>query len=165
MNGKETLTRTKQTMSAETTWGCWFAWELDLYLNALYRWYLMSALGFGNFSIFSPEHWSDWIDVVLDGWNPSNQLKRVVSWFIPLFPGLSTLRDAMQHFLHQKATWFPMNKWRKSCNCAPFCDRWKTAPSLPKSSRYLVSGWLHHLKAFSEGVCGSKHQLKRYLED
>ncbi len=38
-------------------------------------------------------------------------------------------------------------------------------PSLPKSPKYLVSRCLDPLKAFSGGVCGSKHLLTRYLED
>ena len=38
-------------------------------------------------------------------------------------------------------------------------------PSLPKSPKYLVSRCLDPLKAFSAGVCGSKHLLTRYLED
>ena len=38
-------------------------------------------------------------------------------------------------------------------------------PSLPKSPKYLVSRCLEPLKAFSGGVCGSKHLLTRYLED
>ena len=43
-------------------------------------------------------------------------------------------------------------------------------PSLPKSSKYLVSKCLGPLnlgplKALSGGVCGSKHLLTRYLED
>ena len=38
-------------------------------------------------------------------------------------------------------------------------------PSLPKSSKYLVSRCLEPLKAFSGGVWGSKHLLTRYLED
>ena len=40
-----------------------------------------------------------------------------------------------------------------------------TYPSLPKSTKYLVSRSLDPLKAFSEGVCGSKHLLTMYLED
>ena len=38
-------------------------------------------------------------------------------------------------------------------------------PSLPKSPKYLVTRCLEPLKAFSGGVCGSKHLLTRYLED
>ena len=38
-------------------------------------------------------------------------------------------------------------------------------PRLPKSSKYLVIRYLDPPKAFSGGVCGSKHLLTRYLED
>ena len=47
-------------------------------------------------------------------------------------------------------------------------DRWNhdaINPSLPKSSKYLVSRCLDLLQAFSGGVWGSKHLLTRYLED
>ena len=38
-------------------------------------------------------------------------------------------------------------------------------PSLPTSSKYLVSRCWDPLKVFSGGICGSKHLLRRYLED
>ena len=38
-------------------------------------------------------------------------------------------------------------------------------PILPKSSKYLLRRCLEPQKAFSGGVWGSKHPLRRYLED
>ena len=38
-------------------------------------------------------------------------------------------------------------------------------PRLPKSSKYLLIRYLDPPKAFSGGVCGSKHLLTRHLED
>ena len=43
--------------------------------------------------------------------------------------------------------------------------RWVPFPSLPRSSKYIVSRCLGPLKALSGGVCRYKHLLTRYLED
>ena len=68
--------------------------------------------------------------------------------------------------IHPKGWFISDLPWQKAKeNFTPQKIQVCNIPSLPTSSKYLVSRCWDPLKVFSGGICGSKHLLRRYLED
>ena len=96
-----------------------------------------------------------------------------ISWFNGLLGLVENFRDAKKK---KKKLRMPVTGLQLGCHDTDdirlmaeilhqLIGRFFPFPSLPESSKYLVSRCLEPQKAFSGGVWGSKHLLTRYLED